>query len=81
MVGYRAEGARTVRGERLLADDMWSGWGARTLSAAHPAYNLHDYQSGSIWPHDNGLIALGMKQYGFHAEAAQIKPGIIKTGS
>ena len=67
--------------ERLLADDMWSGWGVRTLSAAHPAYNPHDYQSGAIWPHDNGFVALGMKQYGFHAEAAQIARGIIEAGS
>ncbi len=49
--------------DRLMADDMWSGWGVRTLSAKHPAYNPHDYQLGSIWPHDNGFIAVGMKQY------------------
>ncbi len=62
---------------RLMADDMWSGWGVRTLSALHPAYNPHDYQLGAIWPHDNGLIALGLKLYGFHAEAARIAKGLI----
>ncbi len=63
--------------DRLLAPDMWSGWGIRTLSADHPAYNPHDYQLGAIWPHDNGLIALGLKQYGFHAEAARIAKGLV----
>ena len=62
---------------RLMADDMWSGWGVRTLSAEHPAYNPHDYQLGAIWPHDNGLIALGLKQYGFHEEAGRITKGLI----
>lgn len=62
---------------RLMADDMFNGWGVRTLSADHPAYNPHDYQLGSVWPHDNGLIAVGMAQYGFHAEAARIAAGLI----
>ena len=66
---------------RLLAPDMWSGWGVRTLSAAHAAYNPHDYQLGAIWPHDNGLIALGFKRYGFHAEAAQVAKGLVDAGS
>ena len=57
---------------RLMAPDMWSGWGIRTLSAKHPAYNPHSYQNGSVWPHDNGIIALGFRRYGFAAEAAAI---------
>ena len=73
----RAE--RVVR--RLLADDMFSGWGVRTLAASHPAYNPHDYQLGAIWPHDNGLIATGMKQYGFHVEAAMIAQGLIDASA
>ncbi len=58
--------------ERLLAPDMFSGWGVRTLSARHPAYNPYSYQNGSVWPHDNGFIALGFKRYGFAAEAARV---------
>jgi glycogen debranching enzyme len=42
---------------RLLADDLWSGWGIRTLSSANPAYDPFSYQRGSVWPHDNGIIA------------------------
>ncbi len=54
---------------RLMQPDMWSGWGIRTLSAGHPSYNPYSYQNGSVWPHDNGLIAQGFKRYGFAAEA------------
>ena len=66
---------------RLMADDMWSGWGVRTLSSSHAAYNPHDYQLGAVWPHDNGFIALGLSHYGFHAEAARIAAGLIEAGS
>ena len=55
-----------------MAPDMWSGWGIRTLSSDHPAFNPMAYQTGSVWPHDNGLIALGFRRYGFAAEAARI---------
>jgi glycogen debranching enzyme len=48
----------------------------RTLSSAHPAYNPNSYQNGSVWPHDNGLIALGFRRYGFAREAAQIAHGL-----
>jgi glycogen debranching enzyme len=58
--------------KRLMAPDMWSGWGIRTLSADHPAYNPHSYQNGSVWPHDNAIIALGFRRYGFAEEAARI---------
>jgi len=58
--------------KRLLAPDMSSGWGVRTLSSDHPAYNPHSYQNGSVWPHDNGFIALGFRRYGFDKEAARI---------
>ena len=52
-----AERARKVV-ERLMAPDMWSGWGIRTLSTLNPAFNPYNYQTGSVWPHDNGIIAL-----------------------
>ncbi|HJT22528.1 MAG TPA: glycogen debranching N-terminal domain-containing protein [Nitrospira sp.] len=75
----RERAAHIVR--RLFSSDMWSGWGIRTLSAAHAAYNPFGYQRGAVWPHDNGLIALGLKRYGFHAEAAQVARGIIEAAS
>jgi glycogen debranching enzyme len=58
--------------KRLLRKDMWSGWGIRTLSADHPSFNPYNYQTGAVWPHDNSLIALGMRRYGFAAEAAAV---------
>ena len=57
---------------RLMEPDMWSGWGIRTLSANHPAYNPYSYQNGSVWPHDNGIIATGFRRYGFAEEAHRI---------
>ena len=58
--------------DRLMAPDMWTGWGIRTLSADHPAFNPYNYQTGSVWPHDNAIIAMGFKLYGFGAEAARV---------
>jgi glycogen debranching enzyme len=71
--------AKVVR--RLMAPDMWSGWGIRTLSALHPAFNPYNYQTGSVWPHDNAIIALGFKRYGFGAEAARIARDISGAAS
>jgi glycogen debranching enzyme len=62
---------------RLMQPDMWSGWGIRTLSADHPSYNPYSYQNGSVWPHDNGLIAQGFKRYGFADEANQVAHDLI----
>jgi glycogen debranching enzyme len=67
--------------ERLMAPDMWSGWGIRTLSALNPAYNPYNYQTGSVWPHDNAIIALGFKRYGFGAEVGRIARDISDAGS
>ena len=66
---------------RLLAPDMSSGWGIRTLSALHPAYNPHSYHNGSVWPHDNSIIAAGFRRYGFVAEAAAIAHDICDAAS
>ncbi len=61
---------------RFMRPDMWSGWGIRTLTAENPSYNPFSYQNGSVWPHDNSLIALGFKRYGFHAEANAVATDI-----
>jgi glycogen debranching enzyme len=66
---------------RLMQPDMLSGWGIRTLSAAHPAFNPFSYQSGSVWPHDNAFIALGFRRYGFAKEAAQLIREVSGAGS
>ncbi len=75
----RQHAERTMK--RLFESDMWSGWGIRTLSARNPAYNPLSYQRGSVWPHDNGIIAVGFKRYGFAAEAARIARDISEAAS
>jgi glycogen debranching enzyme len=67
--------------KRMMRKDMWSGWGIRTLSADHPAFNPYNYQTGAVWPHDNSLIALGMRRYGFAAEAAAVARDISRAAS
>jgi glycogen debranching enzyme len=67
--------------ERLMAPDMSTGWGIRTLSANHPSFNPYNYQTGSVWPHDNAIIATGFRHYGFGIQAARIAHGISVAGS
>ncbi len=67
--------------KRLMAPDMWSGWGIRTLSTENPAFNPYNYQTGSVWPHDNAIIALGFKRYGFGVEVARIARDISEAAS
>jgi len=66
---------------RLLQPDLWSGWGIRTLAASHPAFNPFSYQNGSVWPHDNSIIAMGMKRYGFVGESARLCRAICDATS
>jgi glycogen debranching enzyme len=67
----------TRTGRRLLQPDMWSGWGIRTLSSKNPAYNPFSYHLGSVWPHDNAIIAAGCKRYGLGDEANKITRGVF----
>jgi glycogen debranching enzyme len=55
--------------QTLLGPACFSGWGIRTLGLSEPHYNPMSYHNGSVWPHDNGLIALGLARYG-HVQAA-----------
>jgi glycogen debranching enzyme len=63
--------------ERLLADDMFSGWGVRSLSSDHPAFNPFAYHIGSVWPSSNSIIAYGLKRYGFIDEMHRIAEGMF----
>jgi glycogen debranching enzyme len=67
--------------KRLFQPDLWCGWGIRTLSSQNPAYNPISYQLGSVWPHDNAAIAVGLKQYGYPEEANRIAEGIFAAAS
>jgi glycogen debranching enzyme len=66
-----AERVAQVAG-RLTSGSLWSGWGVRTLAADEGAFDPVEYHNGTIWPHDNSLIALGLAQVGRRDEASQI---------
>jgi glycogen debranching enzyme len=67
---------------RTLFDDAsFSGWGIRTVATGAARYNPMSYHNGSVWPHDNGLIALGLSRYGFKQEAARIFEATIDAAS
>jgi glycogen debranching enzyme len=63
--------------ESLLSDASYSGWGIRTVAAGEARYNPMSYHNGSIWPHDNSLIGLGLSRYGRQADAARILSGLF----
>ena len=65
------ERAAVVAGH-LLSDAMFSGWGVRTMSTDEAGYNPIGYHVGTIWPHDNSIIAMGLARYGFRDEANRI---------
>ncbi|RMG48665.1 MAG: amylo-alpha-1,6-glucosidase [Acidobacteria bacterium] len=61
----------------LCDPDMFSGWGIRTLAMSAPRYNPMSYHNGSIWPHDNALIALGLSRYDFKEQIQPILAGLF----
>jgi glycogen debranching enzyme len=63
--------------DRLMGDDLWSGWGVRTMSSADAAYNPLSYHNGTVWPHDNSLIAWGLARYARWPEAQRIARTMI----
>ena len=63
--------------KRLLAPDMFSGWGIRTLSKSSVAYNPMSYHNGSVWPHDNAFIAAGLKRYGHSAATNRVATALF----
>lgn len=58
--------------QRLLQDDLFSGWGIRTLSCRHPAYNPYAYHRGTVWPAEHGPLAIGAMRYGLREQAQSI---------
>ncbi len=67
--------ARIVSG--LMGRNFFSGWGIRTIPAGEARYNPMAYHNGSVWPHDNAIIALGLARYGFKDEAARVFGGLF----
>jgi glycogen debranching enzyme len=63
--------------KRLLAPDMFSGWGIRTMSKQAVAYNPMSYHNGSVWPHDNAIIAAGLKRYGHTRSTLRVATALV----
>jgi glycogen debranching enzyme len=65
--------------DRLMMPDLFSGWGVRTLSGDHPAFNPFAYHLGSVWPASNALIGFGLKRYGFDAQLHRLAQGMFEA--
>jgi glycogen debranching enzyme len=67
--------------ERLMEPSSFSGWGVRTVASSEARYNPMSYHNGSVWPHDNAIIAAGLARYGFREEVARILEGQFAAAS
>ncbi|MBO1046797.1 MAG: amylo-alpha-1,6-glucosidase [Dolichospermum sp. DEX182a] len=67
--------------ERLRAADMFNGWGIRTLSSLSPAYNPMGYHTGSVWPHDNSMIGMGLRSLGLIDQSLELFQGLFNMTS
>jgi glycogen debranching enzyme len=77
--GIASHDAAASVARQLLAPTSFNGWGVRTLDEREARYNPMSYHNGSIWPHDNALIALGLARYGHMPEAMRILTGLFDT--
>jgi glycogen debranching enzyme len=76
---HKETAAPVVR--RLLEPDMFSGWGIRTLSADHPAYDPYSYHRGSVWPVEHGSFAMGMMRFGLFDELHTIARALFESSA
>jgi glycogen debranching enzyme len=67
--------------DHLLSPAMFTGWGVRTLASTMSAYNPVSYHNGSVWPHDNALIAAGLMRYGFVEHAQRIAGALLEAAA
>lgn len=65
----------------LMDSSMFSGWGVRTLASGQGAFNPIEYHNGTVWPHDNALIAAGLARYGCHEAASRIATGLLEAAA
>ncbi len=64
-----------------MGDELWSGWGIRTMSTGDAAYNPISYHNGSVWPHDGSLVALGLARAGRWQEAQRVAQGLVEAAA
>lgn len=70
-----------VLARSLLEDDLFSGWGLRTLSSREVAYNPTSYHNGSVWPHECALLALGLSRWGYTQLAAKVMDAMLDASA
>ncbi|HEX9467435.1 MAG TPA: glycogen debranching N-terminal domain-containing protein [Acidimicrobiia bacterium] len=75
--GILDEEKAALVGARLVSDEMFSGWGIRTLATSMTGFNPISYHNGSVWPHDNAICAAGLMRYGMADEAHRVMEGIV----
>ena len=67
--------------DQLLSEELWTGWGIRTLASDTAAFNPISYHNGTVWPHDTALAAWGLARHGFTAEARRIARALIEAAA
>ena len=67
--------------DHLMGDKLFSGWGIRTMAEGEGGYNPIGYHVGTVWPHDNSMIAWGLRRYGYREEAARVAMGILEAAT
>ncbi len=65
--------------DQLLSEELWSGWGIRTMASDAAAFNPISYHNGTVWPHDTSLAAWGLARHGFTAEGRRIARALIEA--
>lgn len=79
--GIAAPERAAIVARQFLGRPFFSGWGIRTVAEGEARYNPMSYHNGSIWPHDNAIVALGLARYGHRDEAARIFEGLFEAGA
>ncbi|HEY6759054.1 MAG TPA: glycogen debranching N-terminal domain-containing protein [Baekduia sp.] len=77
--GLLSDDEATATAERLLGEELFSGWGVRTLGSGEDGYNPLGYHTGTVWPHENSLIVAGLARYGQHAAASVIGGALLSA--
>ena len=75
--GIVPEAAAASVVESLFCEELWTGWGLRTLGSGEVRYNPVSYHNGSVWPHDTAMAAQGLERYGFHEQAVTLRNALF----
>jgi len=77
--GIVDEDKASIVGARMLSPELFSGWGVRTLATSMTGYNPISYHCGSVWPHDNAIIAAGLMRYGMVGQAQRVIMAVLSA--